>query len=125
VSSATKAFRCDISSPNAVRKWARGILTDWRVPSDAQHDVLLALSELAANAVLHARSDYLVVLRSTEAAVGVAVGDSDPGVPEPRSVADDSAKGGRGLHIVEAVGSNWGTEEIPDDGKFVWVQVPR
>lgn len=98
------------------------MLDEWDVPRDAQRDALLVVTELATNAVMHAESDYLVVLHLKPDTLGIAVADSDSTAAEPRDLGPEEV-GGRGLHMVDAVAAEWGTANVPDDGKFVWVQI--
>ena len=83
--------------------------------------VLLVVSELATNAVLHARTPFVVRLSRGDGSVRVAVFDTSDGRPEPGAL-DPSAITGRGLGIVEALASAWGIDAT-DDGKWVWAEL--
>jgi anti-sigma regulatory factor (Ser/Thr protein kinase) len=119
---AARYFEADASSPSQVRRWLRGVLDHWNIDGTRQQEISLIVSELATNAVMHAKSAYLVLVRLRADRVQVAVADSDPTLPEPRTV-DANEPGGRGLRIVAAVASRWGATGIEHDGKIVWCEV--
>ena len=62
----------------------------------------LAVSELASNAVLHARTPFIVLVERIADGVRVSVSDSDPTLPRVRQV-DSATITGRGMAIVEAL----------------------
>ena len=77
-------------------------------------DVVLAVGELAANAVQHTRSAapggvlVVEVCRWSDGSVAVSVTDQG-GPDEPRYVQPDFLAGhGRGLHMVAAAAASWG-----------------
>lgn len=80
--------------------------------------VRLVISELATNAVLHARSPFTVTLSRTGELVLLVVRDGSAMGPmlEARDLMD---QGGRGLVLVESLSYQWGART--DDGsKSVW-----
>jgi len=81
--------------------------------------VALLVSELATNAVLHARSDFTVTLSTARGRIRVAVADEEPSGPGPSPAAAEALHC-RGLAIVERVTSRWGWDDVPGDGKVVW-----
>jgi len=87
-------------------------------------DILLVVSELVTNAMLHtgSRATELTVAQ-TGGAIRVEVGDSSSTPPVPASQlprSDDTQ--GRGLLLVDAVAEHWGVER-DDRGKHVWAEV--
>ncbi len=90
--------------------------------------VALMLSELATNAVQHARTEFeLEIAVTPEAALHrlrVSVTDQAPGMPVPQESTAD-APNGRGLHLIEALADAWGIE-VPcgRPGKTVWFEAP-
>lgn len=84
--------------------------------------VLLLVSEMVTNALVHARSTAHLTLWQLSDAVRIEVSDDSPHEPRPR-LAPAEATGGRGMLLVEALSSRWGTMERRD-GKTVWAQVP-
>ena len=84
-------------------------------------DVTLLVSELASNAVRHARTPFTISVGCDGTAVRVEVSDLSPELPV-RRVPTVEAVTGRGLMIVEALATSWGVE--PDgSGKTVWFEI--
>jgi anti-sigma regulatory factor (Ser/Thr protein kinase) len=90
------------------------------LPPGTMDDVRLVVSELAANAVMHAQTRYHVRLR-VGPTVRVEVTDASPTLPVVQS-SSDSGRGGRGLAIVNALAQQWGVDPLPD-GKIVWADL--
>ena len=82
------------------------------------------VTELATNAVVHARSPFLVVVRVEHAAVRLTVQDNSRAQPRVRRNGHRAVSGGRGLHVVGALTRQWGVEAT-DDGKAVWAELER
>ncbi|HUY44805.1 MAG TPA: ATP-binding protein [Streptosporangiaceae bacterium] len=95
----------------------------------ARDEVLLLVSEVAANAVRHSASgdggEFEVAVWVTGGMVRVEIGDQG-GASEPRladdGVSADALTGGRGLRIVDALATKWGHagDEL---GRVVWFEV--
>lgn len=81
----------------------------------------LVLTELAANAVLHARTPYEVRLSFTAPRLVVEVLDASPRLPRRRQYETDAGTG-RGLTLVTALCDDWGAKATPE-GKVVWATV--
>jgi anti-sigma regulatory factor (Ser/Thr protein kinase) len=86
---------------------------------DTGEDLLLALSEMATNAVLHAGTPFDVVL-TTDGFVRVEVEDGSTRTPQRRSQSL-STPGGRGLDIIESLCDRWGVHVV-QDRKCVWCE---
>lgn len=86
-------------------------------------DLMLIVSELVTNAVRHGSPPVRLEVLADADVVRVAVGDSDPGLPRPRTV-DEDAEGGRGMALVELLTSDHGVRLQPP-GKTVWASVTR
>lgn len=84
-------------------------------------DVALTASELATNAVRHARSPFDVTLSRAGSHVLLQVTDASPRHPSPRT-SDDGHLGGRGLPLVAELGDAWGVVTALTGGKVVWVR---
>ncbi|MFF7362308.1 ATP-binding protein [Streptomyces sp. NPDC008125] len=130
------------ATPNAVA-WARrhtvDILQRWHFPDEGIEVARLLVSELATNAIQHARPTETsemsatgsvgvgtIVLRlwPTDSGIIIGVSDPDPRPPAPRA-HDASATGGRGLALVQAMTNRWGyspTQSYP--GKTIWAEIP-
>lgn len=107
----------------AVRRFVEHTLLAWG-EDELLDDAAVVASELATNAVLHARSPFQVSLARGAATVALSVRDADRGSAEPRSAAPDTM-GGRGLMMVAALCPSWGTKRVAD-GKVVWAELtPR
>ena len=82
--------------------------------------VRLVASELATNAVLHAKTPFVLKLSGQEGAVTVSVEDADP-TGMPRMVpAGSPGEHGHGLRIVELLSQSWGVSTDPEGAKLVW-----
>jgi hypothetical protein len=82
----------------------------------------LVVSELAANAVLHARTPFTVAVELVGDCVRVSVSDRSP-IPPQAKRTTASAATGRGLALVAAIAGEHGVERT-DHGKRVWVDLP-
>ncbi|MFC9324340.1 ATP-binding protein [Kitasatospora sp. NPDC057015] len=110
------------------RDFTRQALTDWEWAAgldpygqSTADDVLLAVSELLANACLHAGGPQELVLAASADGLRVEVLDGDPAVPVPRAPYQPGSPGGHGLHIIERVADRWGVTPLPG-GKSVWLE---
>jgi anti-sigma regulatory factor (Ser/Thr protein kinase) len=112
-------FTPDMASPRAARAFVRRTLDERGLPPDA---AVLLVSELATNAVLHARTDFLVRVHVTDRLVRVEVQDANERPPLIGHTPAE-ATSGRGLHLVQSLASTWGVEGRAD-GKIVWFELP-
>jgi len=95
---------------------------DERLPESCwADDVALLVSELASNAVRHARSPFTVAVGCDASMVRVEVTDDSPAVPVPQAPPVDAVTG-RGLMIVQALARRWGVETT-ESGKVVWFEI--
>jgi len=116
----TRQFPCQPESVAAARHFVRDALGG-RAREFVEAAELMT-SELATNAIRHARSDFELTIRTTKDEVRVEVrdnGDGQPtlGAPSPREHS------GRGLRIVEAMADAWGITPTTS-GKLVWFTLP-
>ncbi len=84
-------------------------------------DVLIVVSELVTNAVLHARTDTRVTAAVHDGCITVAVGDDDPHHAPVVADRGAMAMNGRGVMLVDALASSWGVD-LRDDSKVVWFE---
>jgi len=89
------------------------------VPGVVVEDILLLVSELVTNAVLHARTDTRVSASVEAGRVEVAVGDGDPRHAPFLAERGAMATNGRGVMLVDALASDWGIE-LHESSKVVW-----
>ena len=123
---AVEQFEPTASALRRVRRFVRHALGDAGVngaEGDLADLVLLVANELATNAALHARTEYVVALVADEDRVRVEVRDGNTRVPQP-CLAPPDATSGRGLVLIDASGMRWGVERH-DDGKTVWAEARR
>ncbi|GAA4016481.1 hypothetical protein GCM10022384_69410 [Streptomyces marokkonensis] len=122
----TKCFRRENRSVPEVRHFARAVLEDWKLPGLADTAEMVT-SELASNAILHARhSAFRVTLRRlSDDRVQVEVVDRSATLPRKVDAGDDEDHG-RGLAIVDALSQKWGAEPVwwgTQRGKRVWAEL--
>lgn len=109
------------SVPEA-RSFVRKILVSWNLRG-AEPAASVVVSELAANAVLHARSEVTIRVSRVPGGVRVEVHDSSPRLPTSRRYARDATTG-RGLGLVAALARDWGVETT-ESGKTVWCEIDQ
>ncbi|MEU6404708.1 SpoIIE family protein phosphatase [Streptomyces sp. NPDC046985] len=120
-------------APSAGRALARTALAEWRdlglsVPDRLVEEVLIAVSELVTNAVVHAGTDVGLTCRlepDTGACV-VEVSDCHPArAPHDHGpdAPDEPAEFGRGLRLVAALAEEWGIT-YRTGAKTVWARLP-
>ncbi len=122
------ALRSQAPYVKAARRAARAWVLRWCAMPEDQADVLvLVLSELCTNAVVHGRYDSYELRgwMSAQDEVCLEVNDHSPSpIPVPRH-AGSECENGRGLLLVdvliEQMGGAWGFSE---DGARAWCRVP-
>ena len=95
-------------------------LRQWGGPWDGDPlavDAAIVVAELAANAVVHARSDFTVTVSRRPGAVRIAVCD-DVLLAAPLRAAP-----GHGLALVNTVATRWGVQSPAAGGKLVWAEL--
>jgi anti-sigma regulatory factor (Ser/Thr protein kinase) len=102
------------------RAFCHGALATWQVPEQRCEDIVLVVSELVTNAVVHGESARQLRLRRTATRVIVEVFDNGRRMPHPR-VAEPDAESGRGLHLVAKIADRWGARPV-HAGKVVWCE---
>jgi anti-sigma regulatory factor (Ser/Thr protein kinase) len=107
----------------AARKFAQQALHDWGF-AERSDDVLVCVSELATNALLHGvppgRGFLLLLKREYGDRLRIEVHDSGDGRPA-MSPQQDRAEAGRGLWLVDALADTWDVGPR-DPGKIVWCE---
>ncbi|MEV7728842.1 ATP-binding protein [Streptomyces sp. NPDC087917] len=99
-----------------IRSRVRTVLDGWRVSADIADVLLLAVSELTGNVVLHApatsRMRVRIALRGGWFHLEVIDGAFSPArpLPHPRAEVEADAEGGRGLLIVGLLAAESGGE---------------
>jgi anti-sigma regulatory factor (Ser/Thr protein kinase) len=120
-------FRRERRAVPEARRFTYETLVGWGLAeAERSVDVLLCVSELATNALVHGvppGRQFRLFLRHDHHSLRVEVHDSGPGVPR---IVDDAAdgeggEGGRGLLLVAALSDKWGVGER-ELGKVVWCE---
>jgi anti-sigma regulatory factor (Ser/Thr protein kinase) len=108
-------------SVSAARRFVIATLGDLGA-GKACDDAATLVSELATNAVLHARTAFTIEVQVTGDVIRVGVVDQSAAVPRVRDYGRDATTG-RGMRLVSTMATGWGVERQPD-GKTVWFELP-
>ena len=81
----------------------------------------LLVSEVATNALVHGSGEVRVEAHAADGALRVEVRDDEPRLRQQRA-AGALDEGGRGLALLEALATAWGTDGR-SDGKTVWFEL--
>ena len=85
-------------------------------------ELLLCVSEIVTNAVLHAGTQLRFAVTELGDRVRVEVTDGNSAVPM-RKHYDLEAPTGRGILLIEELADGWGVEPTSDGGKTVWFEL--
>ena len=118
--SATRVFHPDAASVAAARQFSTETAERWGL-DDVVWTLTQVVSELATNAVIHARTDYTVTLHAISSSLRLTVEDRSRRVLRPRAYARTSTTG-RGLRLVESLAADWGVDRA-GIGKCVWAEL--
>jgi len=120
-------YRRERRSVPAAREFARVALSDWGFDRRAD-EVLLCVSELATNALVHGvppgRGFLLLLRRDFGGMLRVELhdsGDGEPAIADRPGRGRDQEEGGRGLLLVDALADKWDVGPR-DPGKIVWCE---
>jgi anti-sigma regulatory factor (Ser/Thr protein kinase) len=112
----------DASAVPTARRFASQALVHLGASERMLDTTKLLVTELATNAVLHARSPIRVSVEGKDHAVRVEVRDDDPGPLAPPARPEADATSGRGLWLVACLASTWGVNSN-ERGKTIWFEV--
>lgn len=118
-SGTARPFAFSREAPAAARHFAVATLNAWGA-GDLAGDVALVVTELAANAIVHARSAFIVILSVHDDLLRISVRDA-----VPLDGAGLRAAPLHGLAVVDGLASRWGVESLGNAGKTVWVDLLR
>jgi hypothetical protein len=118
-SGTAQAFGFSREAPAAARHFVVATVNTWGI-GDLADDAALVVTELAANAIVHARSAFTVILSAHHDRLRISVHDAGPlaGAGLPAAPL-------HGLGAVDALASRWGIESRGNAGKTVWVDLLR
>lgn len=116
-------LECGPEAARIARAFVRSTLTGWELDGHVDDAVLVA-TELITNAVVHARTDVVLTLRSDGYRyVRIEAEDQDPSLPVRPARSVDSISG-RGLTLIDALATAWGYQ-ARRDGKTLWAQLGK
>lgn len=119
---ATRSFPSERDSVRAARHFTASLLdAGGSVGRVTAEDAAIVVTELAANAVLHAHSGFTVTISRSAAALRVAVRDDLPLAPGSDGLPF-TVTAGHGLSVVAQLARAWAVELLPD-GKVVWAEL--
>ncbi|MFI8850124.1 SpoIIE family protein phosphatase [Streptomyces sp. NPDC053499] len=103
------------------RRFTTRTLRKWDATEESD-TVLLVVSELVTNALVHTRGEVRLDLTLAGDRLRVAVSDSSPRTPIRAASMDWEATGGRGILLVDALSESWGSVPF-SGGKQVWSEI--
>jgi hypothetical protein len=107
-----------VDSVGIARDFTGKMLAAWPYEG-AQDDVILVVSELVTNAVLHGQGTPVLRLTATAQRLRIEVSDNSSVLPALRPSGEN---GGWGLRLVGRLGENWGAARR-GTGKVVWCEL--
>lgn len=116
---ASTEVEADPRAVGGARRFLRRTLVDWDVDDDTADSAILCLSEVVTNAVVHTGQTSEVRALLEDAVLTVSVLDQGVGYTSGPVDTDPLRVHGRGLELVEALSSRWGSE-VDAEGMTVW-----
>ena len=116
---AMRTFAFTRDAPALARHFAVAALRGWGA-GDLADDAALVVTELAANAILHAHTAFTVILSERDDLLRISVRDASP-----LHGAELRPAPLHGLGAVDAMASRWGVESLGHAGKTIWVDLHR
>lgn len=112
-------------SVSVARGRVRELLGEGHPASD---DVILLVSEVVTNSVIHSGSggggEVAMTVAVGAGAVLVEVCDAGSGSSAPHVRNDPEAEGGRGMFLVDLLADSWGVQDDdPDGSRRLWFEV--
>jgi anti-sigma regulatory factor (Ser/Thr protein kinase) len=91
---------------------------------DLRDQLVLALDEMASNALRHGGGDVRAVVRLTGDSYVIEVSDQAVTAPPAPAVGRDPSQGGLGLYLIAELATDHGWY-VRDGQKHVWALLPR
>ena len=91
---------------------------------DLLDQLVLALDEMASNALRHGGGEVRAAVRLTEDAYLIEVSDQAAAAPPTPAVGRDPSEGGLGLYLIAEMATEHGWY-VEAGHKFVWALLPR
>ena len=114
----------DIAELPTVRAQLRRHETGRRSDPDLLDQLVLALDEMASNALRHGGGEARATVRLTEDAYLIEVSDRAAASPPTPAVNRDPSEGGLGLYLIAEMATEHGWY-VDGGHKFVWALLPR
>ncbi|MCW2605482.1 MAG: putative sensor protein [Frankiales bacterium] len=108
------------TAPGSARAHTRRLLAEWDL-LDLTDTVVLLVSELVTNAVLHTGSASSLLVERDGEGVRITVSDASPVLPVQRH-SSTTATTGRGVQLLQDLADSWGAQPV-EGGKQVWCVV--
>lgn len=115
------SFTLQLEQATSTPRRARQAVAERCAGKPRLDDLLLCVSEVVTNAVLHARSAPTMTVAIDGTRVRVEVLDADPSLPVRRRRSLEASTG-RGLLLLDDLTERWGTTP-QGDGKVVWFEL--
>ena len=122
VPEALRTFAFSREAPAAARHFTVATVREWGL-ADVADDAALVVTELAANAIVHAGSGFTVIMSARGNVLRIAVRDGCPLPAEGQAALMPIPL--HGLGAVDALAGRWGVESLGKAGKTVWVDLRR
>ena len=120
---ATEDLPAHLRSAGEARDLVRSTLDGW-TDGDRIDDIVLCVSELVTNAVVHAASSPRIMVHVRPAVIHVEVSDASGVLPVEKD-AGPADTSGRGMSILSGFSDRWGSLRRSGGGKTVWFEVAR
>lgn len=119
----TADFQVDLRAVAEARLLVAGAVQSWGHDDDLVADARLVVTELATNAILHARTAFRISAQRFGPAVRISVRDHATAMPAVLA-PDALSTSGRGMLLIGALARRWGVE-VDAGGKTVWAELGR
>jgi anti-sigma regulatory factor (Ser/Thr protein kinase) len=117
----TWEFAADVAAPMDARRLLTAALRRMGHRGKLLDDARVVITELAANAVAHARSPFTVSIQGGRSTIRILVRDGSHVLPAMRD-RTLTTPSGRGLRLVGTLAVRWGVDRVAD-GKVVWAEL--
>jgi anti-sigma regulatory factor (Ser/Thr protein kinase) len=98
--------------------------TETPASADLRDQLILALDEMASNALRHGGGQVLAAVRTTADAYLIEVSDQAASAPPSPAVGRDPSEGGLGLYLIAEMSTAHGWY-VSNGHKHVWALLPR
>jgi hypothetical protein len=109
-----------VGAARRARELTTEVCLRWRVPESLVGPACVVVTELVANATVHAGTMMTLVLSSSADRLQISLRDGSSALPVLNPPAPLAPAGGRGLLLVDAIASGWGALPVTGGGKLVW-----